>query len=119
MSDVNYREKVKGRDRAWRRDNPVLHLYRGAKARAKRNNLEFSISREDIIIPDVCPLLEIKFIPGTKGDYKNSYSLDRIDPTKGYIKGNIKVISSMANTMKSDATKEELLIFSKNIQIYF
>jgi len=38
----------------------------------------------------------------------NSPSLDRLDNTKGYIKGNIVVISNKANRLKGDATLQEL-----------
>lgn len=38
-----------------------------------------------------------------------------IDPTKGYIKGNVEVMSSLANTMKSKATPEQLLHFAQEI----
>ena len=119
MQDPEYHAKVRARDRAWRRDNPQLHLYRSAKTRAKRKGIEFNIDLEDVIIPDKCPLLGCEFIPGTKDNYKYSYSLDRIDSTKGYVKGNVWVISSIANTMKNDATISELLIFSSNIQKHF
>lgn len=39
-------------------------------------------------------------------------SIDRIDSTKGYTKDNIQVISSKANTMKSNASVEELRMFA-------
>jgi hypothetical protein len=45
----------------------------------------------------------------------NTYSIDRIDSSKGYIKGNVQILSMKANNMKSSANVEELLIFSKNI----
>lgn len=46
----------------------------------------------------------------------NSYSLDRIDPNKGYIKGNIWVISLRANRIKNDATVSELRMIADAIE---
>ena len=57
----------------------------------------------------VCPILGIPLKinkPRTPRD--NSYSLDRIDNSKGYVPGNIQIISVKANNMKSNATLEEL-----------
>lgn len=86
-----------------------------AKQRADKLGLEFNLELSDIIIPEVCPYLEIPFIKGTKEEKWSTYSIDRIDPTKGYIKGNVQIISYLANTMKNKASKEQLVTFAKNI----
>ena len=48
-------------------------------------------------------------------NHRSSATVDRIDNSKGYIKGNVMVISRLANAMKNEASFEELEIFSKNI----
>lgn len=65
------------------------------------------------IFPDICPIFKCKLKYGGGPIANNSASLDRIDPTKGYSKDNIQVISNLANRMKSNATKEELRIFGE------
>lgn len=93
-------------------------MFTAAKYRAEQKGIEFDIDIDDIIIPDKCPILECDFVYGTSNNYSYSPSLDRIDNSKGYIKGNIQVISSKANTMKNSATQEELVKFCKNILRY-
>lgn len=83
-----------------------------AKRRAKQSNAPFDISYKNIDIPEICPILKIKIEVNDKKVGKNSPSLDRIIPEKGYVKDNIQVISHLANTMKSSATPEELLNFA-------
>lgn len=110
------REEINRRKRlGWRTSPPEKRMFLQAKNRAKRKGIEFNISLEDIKVPEVCPLLNLPFFPGTKGNYRQTPSLDRIDSNKGYIKGNVWVISNRANTMKTDALKEELLVFALNI----
>jgi hypothetical protein len=89
-------------------------LFRSAKKRALKKGLEFNIELKDIHIPRKCPILKVPLICSTR----YSPSIDRIYPDKGYIKDNIAVISTLANSMKANATPNELLIFSKNIKKY-
>jgi hypothetical protein len=71
-----------------------------------------SLTLEDIIIPEICPVLKIPL----KADLQssdNSPSLDRLIPSKGYIKENVRVISSRANMIKNcGTTKEHEMIVS-------
>ncbi|MHB8563307.1 MAG: hypothetical protein ACYDDA_05035 [Acidiferrobacteraceae bacterium] len=62
----------------------------------------------DIIIPKTCPLLGIALErkPGVQAG--STPSLDRIDSSLGYVKGNVWVISWRANHIKTDASLEEL-----------
>lgn len=110
-------DKFKEYSRVYREKYPERILIRAAKQRAKDRGLEFDIDQSDIIIPDYCPILgiPIKIYSGktTKGGgHMDSPSIDRIDNSLGYVKGNVQVISHKANSMKFTATKEELLKFA-------
>lgn len=82
-------------------------IWKGAKQRASKKNLEFTITPEDIIIPEHCPILGFELIRNKKVAKYNSPSLDRIDNTKGYTKENIQIISNRANILKSNGTAYE------------
>jgi len=98
------REKL----RDWYRINAESRLWSAAKSRAKKYDLDFDISKEDIIIPEYCPVLGLKLIVGDKYAHDESPSLDRIIPSKGYVKGNIIVVSHKANSIKNNATIEDM-----------
>ena len=102
--------------RSYRGKSPY-GIWRRIKDTAKQRGLEFDLTEEDIIIPTHCPLLNIPL--DFNGSRYNSPSLDRIDNTKGYVKGNVWVISELANRMKNGATIEQLLTFAKNINYIF
>jgi hypothetical protein len=42
-----------------------------------------------------------------------SPSLDRIDPSRGYIPGNVQVISNRANLLKRDGTLREIVLLGR------
>lgn len=90
-----------------RKINLGFFIWKGAKARAKKNQLEFSINVEDIIIPEFCPILGIKLNHFNNKASNDSPSLDRINTNLGYIKNNIEVISWRANHVKNNGTIEE------------
>ena len=90
-----------------------------AKSRAKQNNIPFNLELTDIVIPETCPLLGIPIeIQPKKGYHPNSPSLDKIIPEKGYIKGNVWVISNRANTLKNDASLQELELLVENLKCH-
>lgn len=101
--------------------NPELKMLQRAKSRAKMKGLDFTIDVNDIIIPKLCPILgiELESKKGISGGQKRSPALDRVDPTKSYIKGNVRVISHLANMMKSHATEQEMITFSKWVLLNF
>ena len=73
--------------------------------------MSFDIEEKDVVIPEYCPVLGIKLESGVgKGKWflDASPSIDRIDPTKGYTKGNVQVISWRANALKRDGTIAEM-----------
>jgi hypothetical protein len=90
---------------------PASRLLSLTKYRAQKRAIPFDLSIEDIVVPDFCPVLGLPLYRNTGGRAQgpNSPSVDRIDPAKGYVKGNVRVISSRANAIKSNATPEELL----------
>jgi hypothetical protein len=79
-------------------------LYHGALGRSKERGLAFNIEISDIVIPSVCPILGVPLT--YKG--RHSPSLDRIDSSLGYVKGNVQVISKQINCLKKNVTIEEL-----------
>lgn len=94
----------------WRRKHYAVQILNQARCRAKKKGLPFNITKEDIVLPKHCPVLgiELKRHEGQSGWHDDSYSLDRIDNSKGYIKGNVRIISNRANRLRLDATIEEL-----------
>jgi len=96
------------------KESPIeAKILNACKKRAKEKGLEFTLRLEDIVIPTHCPMLGIPLFPTTgQAAHANSPSLDRLDPRKGYTTENTVVISHRANTIKSNATPEELRLIA-------
>jgi hypothetical protein len=88
------------------------HALKSIKARAVFAGIPFDLDMEDIASPPVCPVLGLKLSRETGRKTNSSPSVDRIIPSLGYVKGNVQVLSELANRMKADATPEQLLLFA-------
>lgn len=94
-------------DRKERQNRPEYTMWHDAKQRARKRGKAFNLTLDDIIIPEFCPVLNIPLYKSPEGRTGNTPSLDRIDNTKGYIKGNVAVISWEANLFKRNHTLED------------
>lgn len=99
-----------------KRDDRRYSMFHNAQHRAKKKGIPFTISMNDIIIPETCPLLGIPLVStNDKRDPRNP-SLDQKVPGKGYTPDNIWVVSSRANWIKCDASLQELELLVENLK---
>ena len=99
-----------------RKIDPRTQLLADARKRAKKKGIEFELAKEDIIVPEICPVLGLVLEVGEGQRQPNSPSIDRIDNSKGYIRGNVAIISLRANALKNDGTIEELKAIVKYME---
>ena len=96
--------------------NPIPQMLSNAKIRAKQKGVDFNLTSQYLkkIFPkdNKCPIsglnFEFGYINREKINKNNSPSLDRIIPSKGYVIGNVMVISDLMNRMKQDSTFEDI-----------
>jgi len=110
----------------WEKENPIkmqtMYMTCAARARARKKDLPFDIDATYLrsMVTDTCPVLGIKLEWSTlRGHgsrlFPNSPSLDRIIPERGYVKGNVWIISHRANQIKSNASHEELKLVTEAV----
>jgi hypothetical protein len=104
---LRHLEREKLRERRYRETHRERALLKSARRRAAKHGLEFTITEKDIVIPEVCPIRGTPFTIGTRQYRADSPSLDRIEPHRGYVPGNVWVISTRANVVKNDGTPDE------------
>lgn len=117
----SHKEKLSADGKTWRAKRPTYGheyykrtakktIWKGCKIRAAAKELPFNITVEDIVIPDVCPVLGIPVFHQERRKLSdNSPSVDKIIPALGYVRGNIRVISLRANMLKRNGTASELI----------
>ena len=115
-----YKKTCAERYRRLKENEPWVVAYPTIKQRAKTKNMEFNLDVEYIknIWTDKCPVLDIPLYSavfksgGKRNESKarprdNSPTIDRINSSKGYIKGNVCIMSHRANMIKNCGTLEE------------
>ena len=84
-------------------------MFQSARYRAQKAGLPFELIRENVVIPDNCPVCGVTMLPatGVRGGSSSSPTLDRIIGDKGYVLGNIAVICKGCNSIKGKGSAEE------------
>ena len=87
----------KCRSRQYKQRHPEAYFFNALRNNARRRGKEFTISLEYFRgFSDATKYLEYK---GRNGF---NLSIDRIDNSKGYVRGNIQVMTVSENSVKSD-----------------
>lgn len=79
-----------------------------ARRRAKKQGVPFNLVLEDLEIPKLCPVLNIPLVIGKEKMSDSSPTLDKHIPKLGYVKGNISIMSLLANRIKNNGTSEQV-----------
>jgi hypothetical protein len=87
--------------------HPEMRVLASIRQRSKKEGIPFNLTIADIVIPATCPVLNVPIGWEMPRDFKPS--VDRVDPAGGYVRGNIRVISWLANRKKQDSTLSELV----------
>lgn len=115
----SHRDQIRERQRASTRKHRVLNprsmFLRSIRWRAKAQGMVCTLTIDDLVIPEFCPVLGMRLTFGMglgegrrDGAADSRASVDRLDSSKGYTPDNIVIVSWRANRIKSDATAAEL-----------
>ena len=87
-----------------------------SKKRAVVKGLDWDVNLLDLKIPKTCPYLGIPLTyTRGQGRVQSNISIDRKDSSKGYTNDNVEFISDLANRMKQEATREQLVSFAYGV----
>jgi len=118
---MNFR---KGKESSnWKSPNEISHAYFfRTQCNAKRRKLEFSITIEETfeIFKNQNRLCRISGMPISLGQNMRTMtaSLDRIDSSKGYIKGNVQWLHKDINRLKSNWNQKVFIELCKKVANY-
>lgn len=93
--------------------NEQRRRYTRKKQNCKKTKWGFSVAFGEIEWSTTCPILGIPLDYFAIKTQENSPSFDRVDPSLGYIKGNVIICSWRANRIKNDGNAEEHRLISE------
>lgn len=111
--DYRCRDCRKIESREYREKHYFSAYCRTKKSECKRKGIEYNLTPEylESIWTGVCPIFNVPIERASHGrGSHHSAHLDRLDPNKGYVIGNVSWISGRANRIKYNATVEELRV---------
>lgn len=90
-------------------------MIRHVRRSAKKRNMDCNLTTDTVEWPTHCPYLgvELDYLGSDNGCAHNTASFDRIDPTRGYVIGNVEIISRRANVIKNDLHPKEWRLLMK------
>jgi hypothetical protein len=102
-------EKYREKGRASYARNLLVQRLRSIRRRCKVAGTTCTLTQEHLRSPPTCPFLGISLQVGAASGMSTSPTVDRINPNGGYTPENILFLSYRANTIKNNASAEELL----------
>ena len=109
-------ERAKALVIASRLADPRVRMASDTRRRDRARGLASDIEASHIVIPDVCPVLGIPMRTQTGQPAEESPSIDHINPDRGAVWGNWRVISRRANALKAGHTAETMGAYITAIQ---
>jgi hypothetical protein len=99
------------------RERYIARAFRLKRLNALREGCKWDLERTDVHWPTHCPILGIELnYEKRKGRADDSPSFDQIRPGKGYVKGNVQIISLRANRIKNNGTAREHFLIWKHMK---
>lgn len=100
-------------------EQAMVRHFSKKKQNCKNTKWEFTITMEDVLWNTICPIFGTPIDWFTEGYSDNSPSIDRVDNTKGYVPGNVQIVSLKANRLKSNGTAEQHAQIAAYMQNHF
>jgi hypothetical protein len=93
---------------------------RSTRARCKVKGIECSVSAEQIVQlfteqEGLCALTGRQMVYGSRGQQRDSLSIDRIVPALGYVAGNVRLVTYQANMARGALDDDELIAFCEAV----
>ena len=107
---INYQinsKKVKEQQKNYRKINPFLFTLKSAKRRAEERGISFNLEKDFLKklwndCNGICTMTGVSMLQTSKVNDPLTMSLDRINPEKGYVKGNVRFVSRWYNVSRSN-----------------